>query len=224
MTEHDLIKTKIFKSNKNFIQQRSVRIAEAIAFESGTIKNPMRTLISVLPNGKESYFFKPGKETQRATPNIHDMFPNVGSNGISETKSWGFEKIWEYLIKISIISQSTFKKALVLLYRNCFLLDHQEIEEGKFRYLPSKEISDYINNIESFVLKDGFVDKFKTTEIGLLEYLYFIDLIGWNEDVKYHIVEGQPDFIKYDKKVGRVNTILSVISAPLLITSHFITS
>ena len=221
MTEHDLIKTKIFKSNKNFIQQRSVRIAEAIAFESGTIKNPMRTLISVLPNGKESYFFKPGKETQRATPNIHDMFPNVGSNGISETKSWGFEKIWEYLIKISIISQSTFKKVLVLLYRNCFLLDHQEIEEGKFRYLPSKEISDYINNLEAFVLKDGFMDKFKTKEIGLLEYLHFIDLLGWNEDVKYHIVGGKPDFKIYDKKVGRVNTILSVISAPLLI-SNFI--
>jgi len=108
-----------------------------------------------------------------------------------------------------------------LLYRNCFLLDHQEIEEGRIRYLPSKEISDYINNLEVFVLKDGFMDKFKTKEIGLLEYLHFIDLLGWNEDVKYHIVNGTSDFIKYDKRVGRVNTILSVISAPLLI-SNFI--
>jgi hypothetical protein len=56
-------------------------------------------------------------------------------------------------------------------------------------------------------LKDGFTDKFKTKEIGLLEYLYFIDLIGWNEDVKYHIVGGKPDFKKRDKKAGRVNTI-----------------
>ena len=108
-----------------------------------------------------------------------------------------------------------------MLYRNCFLLDHQEIEKGKFRYLPSKGISDYINNLEAFVLKDGFMDKFKTKEIGLLEYLHFMDLLGWNEDVKYHIVKGKPDFKKYDKKVGRVNTILSVISAPLLI-SNFI--
>ena len=221
MTEHDIIITKIFRSNKNFIHQRSVRIAEAIAFESGTIAEPTKTLISTLPNQKESYFLKPGKETQRATPNIHDMFPNVGSNNESETDGFTFEVIWEYLIKISIISKSTFKKVLVLLYRNCFLLDHKEIEEGKLRYLPSKDLSDYINNIEEFVLKDGFMDKFKTKEIGLLEYLHFIDLLGWNEDVKYHIVNGEPDFKKYGKKVGRVNTILSVISAPLLI-SNFI--
>jgi exosome complex RNA-binding protein Csl4 len=219
--EHDIIKTKIFKNNKEFTEKRTKRIEEAIAFEGGTIENPKKHLISSLPNGKEAYFFKPGKETLRKVSNVHDMSPNVGINGISETKSWAFENIWEYLIKISIISQSTFKKVLVLLYRNCFLLDHQEIEEGKLRYLPSKEISDYINNIEAFVLKDGFMDKFRTKEIGLLEYLYFIDLIGWNEDVKYHIVEGKPDFIKYDKKVGRANTILSVISAPLLI-SNFI--
>ncbi len=221
MTERDIIKTKIFKSNREFIDKRTKRIEEAIAFKGGTIEKQKKHLISSLPNGKETYFFKPGKETLRKVPNIYDMSPNVGANGISETESWAFEKVWEYLLKISIISQSTFKKVLVLLYRNCFLLDHQEIEKGKFRYLPSKEIADYIHNLEVFVLKDGFMDKFKTKEIGLLEYLHFIDLLGWNEDVKYHIVEGKPDFEKYDKKVGRVNTILSVISAPLLI-SNFI--
>lgn len=221
MTEDNIIKTKIFRSNNNFIHQRSVRIAEAIGFSSGTVENPKKTVISVLPNKKEAYFLKPGKETLRAKPNIHDMFPNVGSNNNSETDSFTFEVIWEYLIKISIISQSTFKKVLVLLYRNCFLLDHKEIKKGKLRYLPSKDLSDYINNIEGFVLKDGFMDKFKTKEIGLLEYLHFIDLLGWNEDVKYHIVNRKPDFKKYPKRVGRVNTVLSVISAPLLI-SNFI--
>lgn len=51
--------------------------------------------------------------------------------------------------------------------------------------------------------------------------MHFIDLLGWNEDVKYHIVDGKPDFKKFPPKAGRVNTILSVISAPLLI-SNFI--
>ncbi len=220
MTEHEIINTKIFKSNKDFISKRKIRIAEAIAFKGGTIKNPKKYIISSLPNGKKSYFLKPGKETQRKVPNIFDMSPNIGINDINETENWTFEKVWEYLIKISIINQITFKKVLVLLYRNCFLLDHLEIEEGKFRYLPSKDLSDYIEKIE-FGLKDGFMDKFKTQEIGLLEYLHFIDLLGWNEDVKYHIVDGKPDFIKYNNKVGRVNTILSVISAPLMI-SNFI--
>ncbi|MDP2168053.1 MAG: hypothetical protein Q8J64_06960 [Thermodesulfovibrionales bacterium] len=220
MTEHDIITTKIFKSNKEFIAKRTKRIEEAIAFEGGTIENPIKHLISALPNEKEAYFFKPGKEILRRRPNVYDMSPTVGANGISETESWAFEKIWEYLIKISIINQITFKKVLVILYRNCFLIDHQEIEEGKFRYLPSKDLSSYIDKIE-FGLKDGFMDKFRTKEIGLLEYLHFIDLLGWNEDVKYHTVRGKPDFKRNGKRVGRVNTILSVISAPLMI-SNFI--
>jgi len=221
MPEQDVITTKILKSYKGFNEKREKRIEEAIAFEEGTIENPIKHLISALPNGKESYFFKPGKETQRKVPNIYDMSPNVGANGISETESWTFEKIWEYLIKISIISQDTFKKVLVLLYRNCFQLDHKETEGGKLRYLPSEEIQEYIKNIEYFVLRGGFYEKFCSKEIGLLEYIYFIDLLGWNEDVKYHIVNEKPDFKKYGKNVGRVNTILSVISAPLMI-SNFI--
>jgi len=220
MAEHDIIITKIFRSNENFIDQRSVRITEAIRFESGTIGNPMKTVISILPNGKEAYFLKPGKETLRATPNIHDMFPNVGSNNQSETDGYTFEIMWAYLIKISIINQITFKKILVLLYRLCFLLDHQEIEAGKLRYSPSKDLSDYIDKI-AFSLRDGFKDKFKTEEIGLWEYLYFIDLIGWNEDVKYHVIDSKPNFETVNKKTGRVNTILTIISAPLMV-SNFI--
>ena len=217
MTEDDVIKTRIFRSNNNFIHQRSVRIAEAIAFESGTIAEPTKTLISTLPNQKESYFLKPGKETQRATPNIHDMFPNVGSNNKSETDGFTFEVIWEYLIKISIINQLTFKKVLVLLYRLCFLLDHNEIEKDKIRYSPSPEIFEYISKMD-FALKDGFKDKFKKNEIGLLEFLHFVDLLSWNEDVKYHTKNGKPYFEDRTKKnVGRINTIISIISVPLMV-------
>lgn len=215
MSEYEIIKTKIFRSSEKFILQRAQRIAEAIAFEGRTIENPKRHLIAVLPNGKESYFLKPGKETQRAIPNIHDMFPNVGRGNKSETEGYTFEIIWEYLIKISIINQLTFKKVLVLLYRLCFLLDHQEIESGKLRYSPSPEILDYIAKID-FALKEGFKDKFKKDEIGLLEYLHFVDLLGWNEDVKYHTKNSKPDF-EDRKTAGRTNTILSVISVPLMI-------
>ena len=85
----------------SFIQQRIARITEAISFESGTIENPKKTLISSLSNGKDAYFLKPGKETLRKKPNIYDMAPNVGKNEISETENWGFDKIWEYLINPS---------------------------------------------------------------------------------------------------------------------------
>ncbi len=220
MAEHDVIVTKIFRSNRDFISQRSVRIIEAISFKSGTVEKPVKTVISTLPTKKKAYFLKPGKETLRVKPNIHDMFPNVGNNNKSETDGYTFEVMWEYLIKISIINQITFKKILVLLYRLCFLLDHKEIKKGIIRYCPSKDLSDYINKID-FSLKDGFADKFKTEEIGLWEYLHFIDLIGWNEDVKYHVKNSSPDFKAVNNKTGRVNTILTIISAPLMV-SNFI--
>lgn len=221
MSEYATIKTKVFRSSKDFILKRETRIAEAIAFEGGTIEKPKKHLISTLTNSKESYFLKPGKETQRTVPNIHDMFPNVGSNGKSETDKYTFEIIWEYLIKISIINQLTFKKVLVLLYRLCFFLDHQEIEKGKIRYLPSKEILDYIAKID-FVIKEGFKDKFKKDVIGLLEFLHFIDLLGWNEDVKYHTKNSRPYFETGKNKIGRVNTILSVISVPIMISKFIL--
>lgn len=217
MPAQEIITTKIFKSKKEFIDKRAKRIKEAIAFKSGTIEKPEKHIISTFSKKKEAYFYKPGKETQRVVPNIHDMFPNVGCNNKSETDGFSFEIIWEYLIKISIINQLTFKKILVLLYRLCFLLDHKEIEEGKIRYSPSKEISDYISKID-FALKEGFKDKFKKDEIGILEYLHFVDLLGWNEDVKYHTTNLQPDFEDSSRKnVGRINTIISIISVPLMI-------
>jgi hypothetical protein len=220
--EPEIITTKICKVDKDFIGKRIDLINEAIGFESGTIDSPKQHLIFLLPNGKEAYFLKPGKETLRKEPNIYDMSPNVSANGESLTKDWTFEKVWEYLIKISIIHYSTFKKVLVLLYRLCFFLDHKEDVNGNLRFNPSPEVLNYINNIEDFVLKDGFRDKFRTEEIGLLEFLYFVDLLGWNEDVKYHIIDGKPDFHKRGAKVGRVNTILSIISAPLLISGFIV--
>lgn len=214
------ITTKICKVDKEFIAKRTKLIEEAIDFESGTIQEPKRHLIFSLPNGKEAYFLKPGKETLRKEANPYDMSPNVGTIGESLTKDWTFEKVWEYLIKISIIHQSTFKKVLVLLYRLCFFIDHKENKNGKLRFCPSQEALDFISCIDNFVLKEGFRDKFKMEEeIGLLEFLSFVDLLGWNEDVKYHVINGQIDFSTKDKKVGRFNTILSIISAPLLISS-----
>ena len=86
--------------------------------------------------------------------------------------------------------------------------------------MPSAELTSYINNI-NYSLREGFEDKFKTEELGLWEYLHFIDILGWNEDVKYHIVDGRADFLIREKNVGRVNTILSVVCAPIMI-SNFI--
>ena len=217
-TYEAVIVTKIFNSranNRDFIEKRRILIEEAINFPRGTFEKPEKTVITNFANGKEVYFLKPGKETLRKTPNVHDMFPNVSNN----FDRWAFEQIWEYLIKISIIQQAAFKKTLVLLYRLCYFTDHKFID-GKLRYKPYEQILEHITNLEKFVLKDGFIEKFKTSgETNLLEFLYFVDLLAWNEDVKYHSAENKADFTGGSKKnVGRVNTILTIISAPILIS------
>lgn len=213
MHEDGIITTGVFKSNANFLGQRTQRIKEALTFVQGSIKCPQKHIISILPNGQEAYFLKPGKETQRQTPNIHDMTPLVGDRFVNYT----FEDIWEYLVKISIINQILFKKVLVLLYRICFFIDHKKDKKGNIRYLPSPQVTEYIGKID-FALKCGFKDKFKREEVSLQEYLHFIDLLGWNEDVKYHVTNGISDFTQTSKRnVGRPNTIISVISVPLMI-------
>lgn len=215
--EDIIIKTKLVKSSEAFIRLREKRIIEAISFKSGTINVPHKTVITKLLNKKEVFFLKPGKETQRLKPNKYDMTPLVGSSNIKEIKRFSFEDIWEYLVKISIINQITFKKVLVLLYRLCYFIDHREVKNGILRYSPSNDISEYIGKID-YSLKDGFRDKFKKDEIGIWEYLNFVDILGWNEDVKYHILNGRPNFNESNRKnVGRVNTILSIISVPLMV-------
>lgn len=214
--DNGVIETTIFKSNVSFLRQREQRMKEALTFKKGTAKKPLKHVVSVLPNGKESYFLKPGKEAQRQKPNIHDMFPNVGQGKTSETNNYTFEVIWEHLVEISIINQILFKKVLVLLYRLCFFIDHQTTTSGDIRYLPSPELMEHIEKID-FAVQSGFADKFKKQKIGLLEFLHLIDLLGWNEDVKYHVKNGKPDFNERPKNAGRPNTIISVISVPLMI-------
>ena len=111
---------------------------------------------------------------------------------------------------------------MVLLYRLCFFHDHK-CKDGKWRYSPSDEINKLIHDLDNLVLRDGFKDKFKESEpLTLLQFLLFVDLLSWNEDVKYNAPKGEPYFKSISKSyTGRTNTILSIISAPLLI-SEFI--
>lgn len=136
------------------------------------------------------------------------MRPAILEDGVDITPRWAFQEIWEYLLKISIIQQDAFKKILVLLYRLCYLMDYVDN-----RLCLPEEMLTEISNLDRLVLKPGFAERFGTAEISLINFIHFVDLLGWNEDVKY-----QSDGMFTDKNKGRVNTILSIISAPLMIS------
>lgn len=205
MTFYSILQTQLPKGNPpNLNNLRSQRILEALSWRSGrSVKHPRKCIVTTLPNGTEVCFFKPGKETLRIKPNPHDMRPQIGL----EDKRYGFDDVWKQLSKISVSNQEIFKSVLTLVYRNAYMLDHVEIRKGIYRYQPDPSILNCINLLDSLIPN--------IIEYGLLGLLHFMDIIGWNEDVKYHIERRKPTFKgKYNWKTGRINTLLSCIAVP----------
>jgi len=211
MVCYEIIKTKLVRgrhSRKLCEIKRSKRILEAISWESGTLDNPVKHVVTILPNNVEVYFLKPGKEVANVRrPNPYDMTPLVGRDGYRLK----FEDIWSYLSKIALVDFNSFKAVLTLIYRNAYMLDHVEKNGGIIRYEPNKDIMGCINSINDQINNAlGSVEPF-----GLLEFLHFLDILGWNEDMKYHVENSQPTFSgKYSFNTGRINTLLTCIRVP----------
>jgi hypothetical protein len=206
MIYQDILKTRLQGkgSRKACEIKRIKRINEAMALESGTLENPRKHVITTLPNNIEVYFLKPGKEVANVKrPNPYDMTPVVGSPDIKLK----FEDIWSYLSKISLINFDSFKVVLTLIYRNAYLIDHVEKEEGIIRYQPNDAITKCIYHINKEISN--------ILPFGLMGLLHFLDLLGWNEDLKYHIENNRPTFSgKYSYNTGRINTLLTCIRVP----------
>lgn len=179
-------------------------ILEALSWSKGTTEKPHKHMVSRLIDGAETYFLKPGKEVNNITrPNPHDMTPVVKDSKYRLR----FDEVWTYLSQISLVDFEDFKAVLTIIYRNAYLLDHIEDEQGIVRYRPSKEIQKFVNKIDE---KAEGISPF-----GLMGLLHFLDILGWNEDVKYHVENNNITFKgKYDFKVGRINTLLTCIRVP----------
>ena len=193
--------TKIQKGHPEDVKRKRIlRIKEAIKFETGTREEPKVHLIGIA-NDSKVYFKKPGKEYFRTSKrNINDMTPCVGDL----YNRYSFGDIWKDMLNLSVrISDDSYKKLNVLLYRLAYLMDCEEVD-GKIRYNPTGEIYDIIQNIQEEV-------DIKKYDFKVLEFLNFIDILSWNEDVKY-----QAECKFESPKKGRINTILSLISIPLI--------
>lgn len=204
-----VLKTELQKGvSDELLKKRKKRIEEALHFHSGTKDSPAKIRIAVY-NGKEVFFLKPGKEASREkNPNLNDMTPVVDE--LKNKNMLSFDKIFENILKVSLYDEDSFKKILVLIYRLAYMLDCKENEDKVLRYLPSEEIITCINHLDEQI-KNFFPD------YDLWGLLYFLDLLGWNEDVKYHVKNGEPAFnVKSDFDVGRINTLLTCIGVPYM--------
>lgn len=183
-------------------EKRILRIKEALNFPLGTAEAPTHNVIGIV-NGAEVYFDKPGKEYFREgdKQNINDMTPCVGDY----YTRYAFKDIWKDLLDISShLSEDSYKKLYVIIYRLAFLIDCKIIDDCYVRFMPSEDIMHEIDMIQREIDVKGL-------DFKVLEFLNFLDILGWNEDVKY-----QPDMRFVNPKKGRINNLLSMISIPLI--------
>ena len=206
MTVQELLRTNLqdSRARPKLEYKRGKRILESLNWESGTQEKPLKHIVATLPNGSEVYFLKPGKEVfNEKRPNPNDMLPVVNRPELKLR----FDDLWTQLSRISVLDFEYFKAVLVLIYRNAYFLDHIAKSEGIIRYSPNSQVMGFIEQVESKV--GG------TSSLGLLELLYFLDILGWNEDMKYHVENGKPTFSgQYNSNVGRINTLLTCIRVP----------
>lgn len=202
MSYEDILRTELISGkHASFEEKRKKRIQEALDWPSGTRENPRKHIVTDSSNETEIFFLKPGKDVFREkNPILYDMTPFVGGS----EKRPNFAEMWTELSRISFVDFNIFKAVLTLIYRNTYMIDHVELKEGQIRYRPNDKIMTCIKDIDK--------------EIGdvlhqdLFNMLYFFDLLGWNEDVKYHTESGIPCFKgKYKFNTGRVNTLLTCI-------------
>ena len=200
-------RSSLDRENKSQLKEKRIkRLNEAMLFKSGTRENPKKHIITLLPNNIEVYFFKPGKEVFRAeNTNDYDMTPMVSGVGLLS-----FNEIFDIILKVSLTNKGQFKKLLTLIYRLAYMLDFEEMKGGKLRYALNRQILNCIEDIEKDC-KDCF------GSYGLLGFLNFLDILGWNEDDKYHMISNKPDFNNNARfNIGRINTLLSCIAIPCL--------
>lgn len=148
---------------------------------------------------------KPGKEaasdfkrkhyiTGKTTNNKNDMNPFIKENGkkIGNDLTFGalFEQI-EHLMRADIFGLELLG---MFIFRMAFMLDHKRNQENKWRYVPSKRAL--------AILKKRLPE---VSGVPVDVFLYFLDVLALNEDVKMHTLgyeNAQHDY-------GRVNTLLT---------------
>ena len=200
-----------FKSvdKKEYAKKRRKRIERALELEKGgdSVDECKSHLVDTLPSGTEVILCKSGKEAFESDEdgnikNPNDMRPRVGPyNEKTENKD-----IWAQLAESAFHSDSKFMfdALLVMLYRNAYLMDHEKNNQGKWVYRPDIDVAKCIDEEIGGAL-----------EGDVLELLHFLDLLGWNEDVKYFESKGKKltsEDGRDDFDTGRVNTLRTAIN------------
>ena len=185
--------------------RRAEMLKEAIAFPKGK-NQEKRKITEIYKSGNFIIAVgKPGKEaapdfkrkhyiTGETMNNKNDMNPFIMINGKKVGNDLTFGALFEQIEHLMRADMFGLELLGTLIFRMAFMLDHNRNQENKWRYIPPKRAL--------AVLKK------RLPEVGGVPidvFLYFIDVLALNEDVKMHTLgheNAQHDY-------GRVNTLLT---------------
>lgn len=168
-------------------------VQEAIGWATGTREDPAFTRIVRLGT-YDVGVRKPGKEADGTgdRQNANDMLPTILVDGKVYEYAPGFATIFESLQDLGV-GRNNLALELIgcLLFRSAFLLDHDQMEPGVWRWRPPESVQ---NEIEKWTSSVG--------DVPVMVFLNLIEALALNEDVKYQT-------LGYDitKGVGRRNNL-----------------
>lgn len=148
-----------------------------------------RYKVGVGKYGKEYYLDTIRWKDGHKGNNPNDMRPMVWKDGKEIEFDGSFDHVFNFFQKVSHVGNRALELLGCLMFRNAYLLDH----DGQMRYNPPKDVIYYINSILP-----------EYEGISVEAYLHYMEMIAWNEDVKYST-------LGYDvhSGIGRKNNMLT---------------
>jgi len=211
---------------REYLDKRIKMINESISVPAGPTVDNKNEVCFYTYKDFGIYISKPGKETvpnkKQVIINEFDAPPVVRKQGrkmdFNPSFQWILEQIYTPALNkekkgLNKENEESMEIISALLIRSAYLLDHIE-EESKLRYRPPTEAVNLINR--NLIIIEGEI-------LPPAVFLYYIELIALNEDVKYYkrkeIQEGPKEANKWIcSGVGRFNNLLSLVHAIAVFT------
>ena len=195
-----------FKRNKDFkaaVKNKKERlIQEGIAlsgnpniseydFHTRWISEDGRFKVGVGKYGKEYHLQSIRWQDGHKGNNPNDMRPTIWVDENEIDFDGSFDHVFNFFQKVSKISNDALEVLGCLMFRNAYLIDHDE----NLIYSPPREAIDFLNSV---------VPEYEG--ISIEAYLQYIEMIAWNEDIKYST-------LGYDvhSGIGRTNNMLTYV-------------
>jgi hypothetical protein len=190
----------------SFARPRRIEfLKEAISWPKGEsqekrkiteIYNDKNFIVAVGKPGKEAApnFKRKHYITGKITNNFNDMNPFIMSKGKRTGKDLTFSELFEQIENLMRSDLIGLELLGMFIFRMAFMLDHKKNKKNQWRYVPPEKS---LNILKRHLFEIG--------DVPVNIFLYFLDVLALNEDVKTHTLGYENAKGDY----GRINTLLT---------------